>query len=251
LHVLQTFILTHKPVPFKFNMANSARNTPGVERPTSQEIDMNPLDSIQASYEKNKTMISYVLTAVVVIVGGYLAYTKLYKGPNEEKAFTKLAIPQMYFQADSMSMALKGDGKNMGLEKIAKNYEGTAGGNLALYYEGVAYLKTGDFKGAVKALSAFDGKGTVLGNQASGLLGMAYMEMGDKKNAIEAFKKATSNKEDGLVTPLYLYHLGLAYEADGKTNEAKEAFKRVRDEYPRSVNARDMDKELARLGELN
>jgi len=80
---------------------------------------------------------------------------------------------------------------------------------------------------------------------------MAYMETGDKKNAIESFKKATANKEDGLVTPMYLYQLGLAYEADGKTAEAKETFKRIRDEYPRSANARDMDKELAKLGELN
>ena len=110
---------------------------------------------------------------------------------------------------------------------------------------------TGDFKKAIKALSAFDGKGTVLANQASGMLGMAYMETGDKKNAIESFKKATANKEDGLVTPMYLYQLGLAYEADGKTAEAKETFKRIRDEYPRSANARDMDKELAKLGELN
>ena len=232
-------------------MANSARNTPGVERPSSNIEDISPLDNITVAYEKNKTMISYVLTAVIVIVGGYLAYTKLYKGPAEEKAFTQLAIPQMYYQADSMNLALNGDGGHPGFVKIEKNYSGTAAGNLALYYEGVAYLKTGEFKKAIKALSEFDGKGTVLATQAYGMLGMAYMETQDKKNAIESFKKATANKEDGLVTPMYLYQLGLAYEADGKTAEAKETFKRIRDEYPRSANARDMDKELAKLGELN
>ena len=232
-------------------MANSARNTPGVERPSSNIEDISPLDNITVAYEKNKTMISYVAVAVIVIVGGYLAYTKMYKGPAEEKAFTQLAIPQMYYQADSMNLALNGDGGHPGLVKIGKNYSGTAAGNLALYYEGVAYLKTGDFKKAIKALSEFDGKGTILATQAQGMLGMAYMEVQDKKNAIESFKKATANKEDGLVTPMYLYQLGLAYEADGKTNEAKETFKRIRDEYPRSANARDMDKELAKLGELN
>jgi TolA-binding protein len=43
----------------------------------------------------------------------------------------------------------------------------------------------------------------------------------------------------------------MVYQAAGQTNEAKEIFKRLRDEYPRSQQARDMDKELANLGELN
>jgi len=109
----------------------------------------------------------------------------------------------------------------------------------------------GDFKNAIKSLNEFDGKGTLLAYQAWGTTGIAYMENGDKGKAIEYFKKATGNKEDALLTPVYLYHLGLAYQANGQGNEAKETFKRIKDEYPRSIYARDMDKELARLGELN
>ena len=234
-------------------MANSARNTPGVEKQVIEEqvIDTNPMDSIQVAYEKNKQIISLVLTSVVVLVGGYFAYTKFYKGPNEEKAFSQMAIPQMYFQADSMNLAVNGDGKNPGFAKIEKKYEGTAAGNLALYYEGMAYLKTGDFKKAIKALSDFDGKGTIVARQAYGALGMAYMESGDKAKAIDAFKKATTDKEDGLITPMYLYQLGVVYEQSGDINNAKATFLRIRDEYPRSANARDMDKELARLGQLD
>ena len=93
----------------------------------------------------------------------------------------------------------------------------------------------------------------MVGNMAAGLLGEAYMENGETANAIESFKKATANKEDNLITPMYLYQLGLAYEAANNTNEAKAAFKRIRDEYPKSMQARnnDMDKELARLGDVN
>jgi TolA-binding protein len=91
----------------------------------------------------------------------------------------------------------------------------------------------------------------MVGHQASGALGMAYMESGNTAKAIESFKKATEDKDDLLVTPMYLYQLGMVYESTGQANEAKAAFKRIRDEYPRSTQARDMDKELARLGELN
>ncbi len=231
-------------------MANSARNTPGVEKETVYpEID--PLEKVQDVYETNKKTISTVATVILVAVVGYFAYTKMYKAPAEEKAASAMYYPQLYFQADSLNLALNGDGKNLGFSKLAKKYSGTDAGNLASYYEGICYLRMGDFKNAIKALQEFDGKGTMVGRQAFGALGMAYMENGDNNKAIENFKKATEDKEDGLVTPMYLYQLGMAYQAAGKPNDAKEAFKRVRDEYPRSPQARDMDKELARLGELN
>jgi len=232
-------------------MANSARNQPGAPGRVQKEIEVNPLDNVEAFYENNKKNINTITTVVLVVIVGYFAYTKLYKGPAEEKAATALSFPQLYFSADSLNMALNGDGKNPGFTKIAKKYDGTAAGNLAYYYEGICFMKMGDFKSAIKSLKEFNGKGTILGSQAYGALGQAYMETGDNNNAIESFKKATENKEDGLVTPMYLFQLSLAYEAAGKTNEAKTALKRIRDEYPRSIQARDIDKELARLGELN
>lgn len=236
-------------------MANSARNQPGgprSERPMSDE-EINPLTlgKLEAFYETNKKIISTISTVVLVVVVGYFAYTKLYKGPAEDKASTAMAIPQLYFQADSLNMALNGDGKNLGFAKIAKKYDGTAAGNIAHYYEGLCYLRMGDYKNAIKALKEFKGKGTLVGNLAYGALGDAYMETGDNANAIESYKKATEDKNDGFVTPMYLYRLGLAYEAGGKINEAKDAFKTIRDDYPKSMQARDMDKELARLCELN
>jgi TolA-binding protein len=233
-------------------MANSARTQAGREKQYKDE-EINPLtlDKVESFYETNKKTISTATTVILVIVGGFLAYTKLYKGPAEEKAATALSFSQRYFDADSLNLALNGDGKNPGFTKISTKYSGTAAGNLAHYYQGICYLRMGDFANAIKSLKDFDGKGTLVGSMANGLLGEAYMESGDNAKAIESFKKATADKDDKLVTPMYLYHLGMAYAATGKTNEAKETFKRIRDEYPKSIHARDMDKELARLGEVN
>jgi TolA-binding protein len=229
-------------------MANSARTQPGTVK---REKEVNPLDNVLAFYEKNKKVISTASTIILGAIVLYFGYAKLYKAPAEEKAATALSYPQLYLQADSLNMALNGDGKNLGFIKISKKYDGTASGNLAHYYEGVCYLKLGDYKNAIKALKDFDGKGTMVGAMANGLLGDAYMEDGESAKAIESYKKATGDKSDGLVTPMYLYHLGMAYVANNNASEAKEAFKRIRDEYPRSMQARDIDKELARLGEVN
>lgn len=233
-------------------MANSARNVPGApQEETVVYEESNALENVQDFYEKRKKTISTVTTVILVVVVGYFAYNKMYKEPNDEKAAASMYWPQLYFQADSLNLALNGDGKNLGFAKLASKFSGTPAGNIARYYEGICYLKLGDYPKAISSLQEFDGKGTMLGNQAAGALGMAYMESGNTAKAIESFKKATSDKNDALVTPLYLYHLGIAYQAAGQANEAKEAFKRVRDEYPRSMQARDMDKELAKLGELN
>jgi TolA-binding protein len=236
-------------------MANKVRNQPGTTTTASgRKVSVqepNPLDNVLAIYEKNKKAISTTVTIVLVVIVGYFAYTKLYKGPEEEKASAAMFYPQQYFAADSLNMALEGDGKNAGFIKIGKKFSGTAAGNLAHYYEGLCYMKMGKFKEATVALKEFNGKGTSLGNMAQGVLGEAYMESGESAKAIDCFKKAIEDKEDNVVTPMYLYQLGLAYDLTNKKDDAKTAFKRIRDEYPKSMQARDMDKELARLGELN
>jgi tetratricopeptide (TPR) repeat protein len=235
-------------------MANSARNQPGVERTeriTSVEQDSNPLDKLQGFYETNKKAISTITTIILVVVVGYLAYTRLIKGPQEEKASAAMSYPQTYFMMDSLNLALNGDGQHPGFSKLAKKYDGTSSGNLAHYYEGICYLKMGDFKNAIKSLKEFDGKGTMVAYQAWGALGEAYKESGDNNNAIESFKKATGDKDNTMITPMYLYQLGIAYEDGGKSKDAVDAFKRIRDEFPRSMQARDVEKELARLGQVD
>lgn len=232
-------------------MATSTNTPEVVEQPHNYDLDANPLDNVVVAYEKNKKILTTALTVLVIAGVGFFGYQKWYKAPNEEKASSAMAMPQLYFQADSLNLALNGDGKNIGFAKIEKKYDGTAAGNMALYYEGVCYMRMGEFDKAITALKKFDGKGTLLAYQAWGSIGVSYMEKGDKKNAIEYLKKATGNASDALITPMYLYQLGLAYEADNNVAEAKAAFQKIRDEYPRSIAAREMDKELAKLGMLD
>ncbi|MCD6064647.1 MAG: hypothetical protein K0R82_2558, partial [Flavipsychrobacter sp.] len=52
------------------------------------------------------------------------------------------------------------------------------------------------------------------------------------------------------LTPFYLSRAAAAYEMDKKPEEAIKAYIRIRDEYPTSAEARNVDKYLARLGEL-
>jgi len=152
---------------------------------------------------------------------------------------------------DSLNWALNGDGNNVGFLKIIDKYSGTPAANLAHYYAGVCFLKKGDFKNAEKHLREFDGKGTMVTNVAKGALGDALMEQGKTDDAIKSYLDAASDVDNTLLTPLYLERAGMAYELNNKLDDAKKMYRRIKDEFPMSTQARNMDKYLARLGDYN
>jgi len=231
-------------------MANRARTQPGATR-AAEVTESKALENIEVFYEKNKKRINSITTIVLVVVVGLFAYFKLYKAPLEDKAATAMHFAQTYFQADSSDKALNGDGQHMGFLKIAKKYSGTRQANLCHYYIGVCYLHKGEFKKAISELEDFDGKGTPVQYAAYGLLGDAYIESGNMNKGIEYYNKAAGDKDNTALTPMYLLRAGLAYEKDNKVEDAKKAYLRIRDEYPNSDQAREIDKNLARLGVLN
>ena len=230
-------------------MANTTRNKPGVERIKNE--DYNPLDNIQVTYEKNKSRINTGLTILVVAIVGFFGYKKFIQEPKQAKAATAISYAQAYFAQDSLNKALNGDGQHDGFLRIIKKYDGTKAGNLANYYAGISYLQMNDAKNAIKYLKEFNAHGTNVQYVANGALGDAYMESGNVKEGIEYYNKAASNKDDNLLTPMYLQRAGIAYEMSNQPDKAKEVYKRIRDEYPQSQQAREMEKQLARLGMLD
>lgn len=232
-------------------MANTARNRPGAPvTEVNEDNTTNPLENIQNKYDSNKKVINGVAVVVLVAVLGYFGYQQLYKQPNEKKATVALFNATKYFEMDSVQKALNGDGQHPGLEKIMKKFSGTSAANNAHYYAGVCYLKLHKFDQAIKTLKDFDGKGTALEYVANGCIGDAYGEKGDYKNAIEYYKKASSLNKDNGITALYLYRLGSVYELNNNTEEAKKTYKIVRDNYPLSPQAAEVEKQLARLGDI-
>ncbi len=232
-------------------MANTVRNKPGSETYTVVEKESNPLENLQTRYEQNKKNVNTAITVVVLLIAGYFGYQKLIKEPKETKAANAIAYAQVYFAQDSVNRALNGDGQHLGFLKIVKKYDGTKAGNLANYYAGACYLQMHDAKNAIKYLKDFDAHGTKLQYVANGLLGDAYMENKNVKEGIDHYNKAASDKNNMLLTPLYLYRAALAYEMNNQSDKAKENYKRIRDEYPQSMQARDVEKNLARLGTID
>ncbi len=228
-------------------MANKARNRPGA---SAKDSGIETLENLQVKYEQNKKRINTIVTVLLVAVVGVVGYFKLYQEPRETKAANAIYHAQRYFDIDSVGKALNGDGQYAGFLKVIKSYSGTKASNLSHYYAGICYLKMEDYPNAIKHLEKFKGKGTMVEKVAQGSLGDAHMEAGNIQKGIDAYRKATSGKGDLLITPVYLFRLGVACEMNNKPEDAKKAYARIRDEYPTSMQARDIDKYLARLGTL-
>lgn len=220
---------------------SNMQNTEGLE----------PLEKVAVLYENKKKSINTIVIAALVAVGGYFGYKNFVAAPNEEKASIAMSRAEQMYAIDSVNIALNGDAQNAGFLKIISKYDGTASANVAHYYAASCFLKMGDYNNAIKHLKEFDPKGTVLDHAKSGLLGDAYMEIKDTKKAIDAFKEATKDAEDDVFTPLYLQRLAVAYESNNQIEEAKKAYLRIRDEFPRSFQSRDVEKSLATLGQLD
>ncbi|OQP40894.1 hypothetical protein A4H97_14905 [Niastella yeongjuensis] len=231
-------------------MATEVKQVP--EQPVERSTEERVVDSARDFWGKNNKVITYALAGLVVIVGGYFAYTKFYKAPAEAKAAEAIWKAEDYYRLDSFKLALEGDGQNGGFLKAIKNHSGTKAGNLAQFYAGSCYMQMGDFNNAIKYLKDFSTSQVEVEVRATGLLGDAYSELGKKEEAIGYYKKAGSLfDKDDINSPEYLFRAAMLNQELGKNKEAIELLHQIKDKYPSSQRAFEVDKYLGKLGDLN
>lgn len=236
-------------------MANTSRNKPGVEEfggntNTASSGDV-AMYKLQNSFDKYKKAITIAIVAVLVAVAGFFGYKYFVQAPNEEKASRALYKVESWFKTDSFNLVINGDGQSKGALNIVKQFGGTDASNLANFYLGMSYLKTGDANNAIKYLSAFNGEGTPVGNLVNGALGDAYMDAGKTDKGIEFYKKAAIDEENQTVSALYTFRAGLASEKAGKLEDAKKYYNTVKEKFPMTQEAMNINKYLARIGEVS
>jgi tetratricopeptide (TPR) repeat protein len=196
------------------------------------------------------------LTVVVLAIAGYFIYRSMVTIPNERKAEEASFKAEEYYRMDSLDKALNGDGVNQGLLRVISRYGGTAAGNRARLMAGSAYMSKGDYQNAIKQLQEFKTDVKQVEAKATALLADAYSEMGaasnnnaNKEKAADLYKKAAGTFEkDDVGSAEYLFRAGYLYESMGKNKEAIDAYKQIKEKYPRSDRGLDIDKYLARLG---
>ena len=206
--------------------------------------------------EKNQKIIFIVLALIAVIILGYIGYNKYIQQPKEIEASNELAYPKKYFESavdkrtnanqikrrDSLlNLGLEGTNGKYGFLDIADVYSGTKAGNLAEYYAGISYLKMKDYKNAILHLGNFDSDDELLGPTALGAIGDAFADINQLHDAFDYYQKAANAKSNDLTTPIFLFKAGEIALNLGKNSKALKLFERIKNDYYKSVQAKDID----------
>ena len=196
--------------------------------------------------EENKKSLSIIVGAVIVLVGGYFAWTKLYLAPLEEEARGQMFVAEKYFEKDSLNKAINGDGQFDGFKKIIDDYSLTTSGNLAHMYLGLCYLHKGQFEDAIKELKEYDGEDMMLGPISLGAMGDAYSELGKTDDAIDQYLKASGANKNNFTTPIYLMKAATLYETQGKYKDALKVYEQLKTDFPEAREGKDVEKYISR-----
>lgn len=216
---------------------------------TSQDQDFivtEALGKTEHFINQNKKSLSIIFGALLLAVGGYFFYQKVYVANKEKEAQSSLFYSEQYFFADSLKLAINGDGNHPGLKEIADDYGVSPSGNLARYYLGMAYMKMKDYPNAIEELRSYDAKDNVTGAIVYGAIGDANMELKNIDEAITFYQKACTEKPNNFTTPIMMVKLAIAQESKGNYKEAKDIYLRIKKDYSTSTEAAQADKYIAR-----
>lgn len=192
---------------------------------------------------KYKNIILGAVIGVVVVVCAVVGYQHFISEPKELKASEALFKGQEYFSNSNYDVALKGDSLGYaGFLKIAAEFGGTDAGNLAMAYAGLSYAQLGQYEEAVKCLNSFSADDYLVAPALIGTMGNCYAQLGQLDKAAAMLLKAADKANSTSLSPIYLIQAGQLLEKLGKKSEAIAAYRQVKQDYPNSYQAMDIDK---------
>lgn len=195
-------------------------------------------------FSSNKKIIITVISVIIIAAAGIFLYHKYGYQPARQEALAQMFPAEANFRNGEYELALNGDGNVLGFAQVIDLYGGKAG-SAAYLYAGICELNLGNWNEAVSYLQSYKGRDKIMKARALSCLGDAYTGLNDYAKAASYYGKAVS-VIDNPFAATYLMKAAAAYEALGDYAKALEAYQTVRNDYPMSVEAMDIDKYIAR-----
>ena len=183
--------------------------------------------------------------ALIVIGAVSLCYQKFYLQPKKTEAAAQLYPAENNFVAGEYDLALNGDGNVLGFAQVIDEY-GSKAGAAVYFYAGVCELQLGNYAEALGYLKKYDGKDAILAARALGCQGDAYVGLEKLNDALSCFDKAAA-KADNMFAATYLLKAGVVCEELGNPAKAVAYYKKIKDQYPQSMEGYDIDKYISRI----
>ena len=203
------------------------------------------LNTTSAWIEANQNKLTWTIVAIALVVTGVLALNTYVIKPKAVEANNENAKAVVYFAQGNYELALNGDDAEcIGFEAIANDNKCSQAGKLAALYAGVCYYQLGDYAAASEYLAKFDAKDLNMDPAAAQLLGDTYVHLEDYAKAAKAFENAAASGNE-IIAPMSLKKLGFVQMELGNHKAALKAFESIKNDYPASAEAQDIEKYIA------
>lgn len=222
-----------------------AKDKKNAQSDSVESLD-NALTKSEQFIEQNQKSLTIIIVAILVIVSIYFGYKRFYLAPMEKEAQSQIYAAEYNFEKDSFKLALNGNDNDLGFLDIADKYSITKTGNLANYYAGICYRQLGDYQKAIEHLKKFDAGDVLVTPIAYGAIGDCYVELNQLKEGAKYYEKAAGYSEDEFTTPIFLKKAGMVYEELKQNQKALKLYTAIKEKYPKSQEAREIEKDIAR-----
>jgi len=234
------------------------------EQSTTAEV-FNTLDEgagkTEAWVAKNQKYIFIIIGAAALVVLGYLGYKQFIQEPKEAEAANEMFQAQQYFEAaltapatesDSLfTLALNGGEGKFGFLDIIEEYSGTDAANIARYSAGMAYLNINKYQEAIEHLDDFKSDDIMLSALAKGAIGDSFLQLGQADEALGYYSQAASEKANTFTTPRFLLKAAITALDLGEAGKAEDFLTRIKEEFPDSPQADQVDVYLGQAKAMN
>ena len=196
-------------------------------------------------FEENGKLLLSICVAFIVVCAGIFCWYKFAYQPKVEEAQGQMAVAEQNFRAGNFEVALNGDGNALGFAQILEDY-GTKAGESVYFYAGVCELQNGNWEQAISYLEKYSSKDAILAARAAACIGDAYVGLEEYAKAISYFEKAAA-VIDNVFAAGYLLKAGIVAEKLGENAKALGFYETIKDQYPQSMEAYEIDKYIGRV----
>ncbi len=217
---------------------NTEKNTAVAEAVSKTEV----------FFSSNRKILFIAVAVVILLCAGIFIYHKYGYLPAKQEALGQMYPAEANFRNGEYEIALNGDGNVLGFAQVIDKY-GKKAGKAAYLYAGICELNLGNWNEAIGYLKSYTGKDKILKARATACIGDAYTGLEDYAQAVKYFEKAAA-VADNAFAATYLLKAGVTYEALGDYAKALDAYRTIREHYPMSMEAMDIDKYISRA-EIN
>lgn len=236
------------------------------------------LEKAGVFFQGNGKYFAIAVGAVVVLFLGWMGYKKFIVEPENVKTAESLYQEESYIvDTQNWNFVINGEWKydtlyyyqgkisqdissipgkpdsikidsiqiSQGLGAKGKKFEGYAGGNIATYDLGIAYLNNGQPQEALNTLKNVTFEDENLATLALGACGDACMDLEKVTDAKDYYKQAYERRpKNEMTAPLYMMKLANANEMTQNYKEAAKLYTDLIENFPFSPLKSDAEKNL-------